>query len=193
MEVLIVLDMLKEIWEKWGEEKRKIAPKIKKLIDLAKKGENSVLYVCHVYRLSDKMYWKSHEKHILIGTPGAEIIDLLKPETEETIVRKRGISGFYGSDLEHTLRSMMASTLILTGTATNLSVLHTAVDAFQRHFQVIVVEDCTVGHPGNDEHEWALRHLRGYPFQIPVLTSDEVIERFYKVGKHAYKSAPARK
>lgn len=187
METLIVLDMLKEIWQKWGEEKRKIAPRIKHLIDSAKKTEKPVIHVCHIYRLSDKLYWKSHKKHVLVGTIGAEIIDLLKPETEENIVRKRGISGFYGSDLEHTLRGMEADTLILTGTATNLSVLHTAVDAFQRYFRVIVVEDCTVGYPGKEEHEWALRHLRGYPFDIPVLTSDEIIKRFYKAGEEGEK------
>lgn len=178
MEVLVVLDMLKEFWEHWGQETRKIVPKIKVLIDSAKAVDKPVIYVCDTHRPTDILYWRIAKEHCLIGTPGAGIIDALEPGTENLVVHKRNVSGFLGSDLEVTLRGMMADTLILVGSATNLSVLHTAVDAFQRYFRVVVVEDCTAG-TTKEEHEWALRHLRGSPFNIEVLDSEEVIKRYF--------------
>lgn len=177
-EVIVVIDMLKEFWERWTEETRRIVPKIILLINAAKKAERAVIYVCDTHRPTDMLYWKIAKKHALIGTSGAEIIDVLRPKTEELVVHKRNVSGFFGSDLEITLRGMMADTLILVGSATNLSVLHTAVDAFQRYFRVVVVEDCTAG-TTNEEHEWALRHLRGLPFNIEVLSSEEVMKRYF--------------
>ena len=184
MEAIVVLDMLKEFWEHWPEETRKIAPKIKTLIDAAKKAGRPVIYVCDTHRPTDMVYWKIAKKHALIGTTGAEVIDLLKPETEELVVHKRNVSGFFGSDLEITLRGMMVDTLILVGSATNVSILHTGVDAFQRYFKVIVVEDCTAG-TTEEEHKWALRHLQGHPFNIEILSSNEVIRRYLRIPSHS--------
>jgi nicotinamidase-related amidase len=184
MQVVVVLDMLKEFWEQRAFRARtqKIVPKMKMLIDAAKKTGNSVIYVCDTHRPTDMLYWKIAKKHALIGTRGAEVMDALKPETEELVVHKRNVSGFFGSDLEITLRGMMADTLILVGSATNLSVLHTAVDAFQRYFKVVVVEDCTSG-TTEEEHQWALRHLRGSPFKIEVLNSEEVVKRYFGISE----------
>lgn len=59
------------------------------------------------------------------------------------IITKRRYSGFFGTDLDLTLRELGVSTLIVVGEDTNICVLHTLADAYYLGYASIVAEDAT--------------------------------------------------
>lgn len=70
------------------------------------------------------------------------------PEIEvakgDLVVEKRRYSGFFGTDLDITLRELGVSTVIAVGADTNICVLHTLADAYFLNYDSIVVEDATM-------------------------------------------------
>lgn len=112
-------------------------------------------------------------EHCVEGTPGIEIIDDLEPRPDDPRIAKRRYSCFLGTDLDLLLRNLEADTLFVTGVDSNVCVLWTVGDAFQRDYHVRVVSDCVAG-TSPEEHEAALLimgHLVG-----GLVKSDEVIE-----------------
>lgn len=75
------------------------------------------------------------------GTPGAEIIDALRPGPGEPVVTHARLSAFHGTDLELVLRCRGVTTVLLTGVATNIAVESTARDAVSLGFRTILVSD----------------------------------------------------
>jgi ureidoacrylate peracid hydrolase len=89
------------------------------------------------------------DKLIIEGTWGFQIIDELKPEPSDFVVRKPRYSGFAGTNLESLLHGMDIQQLIFTGVATNVCVESTAREAYFREFWPILVEDA-MDHTGPD-------------------------------------------
>jgi nicotinamidase-related amidase len=77
----------------------------------------------------------------LEGDPSAEIIDALAPRDGEPVIRKRWYDAFAGSALDGALRARGATSLVVTGTMTDICVLATVVGAFNREYRVTVVDD----------------------------------------------------
>lgn len=76
------------------------------------------------------------------GEWGAEVLDELAPTRGDVTVSHRRISGFWGSDLHTVLQARGVQTVLLTGVATNLTVLNTAFDAVNAGYRTVVVTDC---------------------------------------------------
>lgn len=94
------------------------------------------------------------------GTPGPLILDeLVRHDSDIEIVKKR-YSIFYGTDLEPLLQHLETDLLILAGVNTHACIRTSAIDAYQRDFQVNIVRECVaskdVGH-----HEITLDYLDG--------------------------------
>lgn len=77
----------------------------------------------------------------LEGDPSAEVIDPLKPRDGEPVIRKRWYDAFAGSELDGALRARGITSLVVTGTMTDICVLATVVGAFNREYRVTVVDD----------------------------------------------------
>ena len=89
------------------------------------------------------------EKLIIEGTWGWEIIDELKPEPDDLVVKKARYSGFAGTTLENQLNGLDIRHILFTGVATNVCVESTAREAYFREFWPILVEDA-MDHTGPD-------------------------------------------
>ena len=76
------------------------------------------------------------------GEWGAEILDELSPQGDDVVVSHRRISGFWGSDLHTVLQARGVGHVLLTGVATNFTVLNTAFDASNAGLRTTVVSDC---------------------------------------------------
>ena len=113
--------------------------------------------------------------HNLEGSPGTEIIsDLLEPG-DYVINNKKRLDCFYGTDLEILLRTLDIKTVVLMGINTNTCVMNTAFSAFNRDFQVVVIEDCVASMYGEDLHVLGLENVKrclGY-----VLSTSEFKEK----------------
>ncbi|MNI81086.1 Isochorismatase family protein YecD [compost metagenome] len=73
---------------------------------------------------------------------------------------KTRYSAFSGTDLELKLRERGITELHLIGVCTDICVLHTAVDAYNKGFDLIIHEDAVASF-NQDGHLWALGHFRG--------------------------------
>ena len=153
------------------------------MLKAAKDFEVPVIFVCDMHRPTDELYYElsKYEPHCLIGKESGEVLDELKPEKPDLVVRKRNLSGFHASDLEITLRGMGVERIILAGASTDGCILFTAVDGYQRYFRVVVLKDCTSSARGSDWHEWPLR-LMETTMNIEILSSDEAIKKYLKRG-----------
>jgi ureidoacrylate peracid hydrolase len=77
------------------------------------------------------------------GTPGAEIIDDLKPRSDDHIVTKVRSSAFYQTKLDTLLRVKGVWILIVAGGSTNWGVEWLARDAKCRDLMTVALRDCT--------------------------------------------------
>lgn len=111
------------------------------------------------------------------GSRWAEVMPDLEPaETDFYVNTKRRYSAFYGTDLELLLKNMNIETVVLTGVLTEICVLCSAFEAFNRDYKVVVVRDCTAGR--DPEIETAVLE-RIVCLEIGwVKTSKEIIARF---------------
>lgn len=77
------------------------------------------------------------------GTWGVDIIDELKPQPGDIIVRKQKHDGFIGTNLDTLLRTSGIKYLVFIGTATNICVESTLRHAFPLGYFPILVSDAT--------------------------------------------------
>ena len=70
-----------------------------------------------------------------------DLISPIAPEEGCLCLLKVRHSAFYASSLDYLLRRLEARQLILTGQVTEQCILYTALDAYVRHFDVVVVPD----------------------------------------------------
>jgi nicotinamidase-related amidase len=103
--------------------------------------------------------WKHDFKATVEAARGSErgkqIVELIEPGPNDYHVLKPQHSGFFSTPLDVLLASLKASTLILTGVATDICILATAHDAYMRGFELIVPGDCTAA-TTNDQKSTAL-------------------------------------
>lgn len=103
--------------------------------------------------------------HNIRGTEGRSLYGGLKSvydHNRESIywMDKTRYSAFCGTDLELKLRERNITELHLIGVCTDICVLHTAVDAYNKGFEVTVHEDAVASF-NPDGHLWALGHFQG--------------------------------
>jgi nicotinamidase-related amidase len=99
-----------------------------------------------------------------IWTPGQEPIPELFDKVHDHIVHKRRYSGFFGSDLDVTLRELGVESLLLIGWSTALAVATTAIDAWQLGYPTTVVHDLTISHAWggysvDETQQWSLKFI----------------------------------
>jgi ureidoacrylate peracid hydrolase len=77
----------------------------------------------------------------LEGDPSARVVAELAPRADELVVRKHYYDAFNGTVLDGALRARGVTTLVVTGTMTDICVLATVIGGFNREYRVLVVED----------------------------------------------------
>ncbi|MFS7491986.1 cysteine hydrolase family protein [Carnobacterium maltaromaticum] len=104
--------------------------------------------------------------HNLIGTTGrllyGELASLYERKQREKNVYwidKRHYSAFSGTDLDIRLRERGITELYLSGVCTDICVLHTAVDAYNLGYSIVISEK-TVASFDEVGHKWALNHFK---------------------------------
>ena len=120
-------------------------------------------------------------RHNVQGTWGAELFDGVKEKWEsinkahpfETVYfRKMRFSAFVGTKLDIWLRSRGVTEVVLGGVCTNICVLHTAIDAYNRGYKVTVADDATVSDTDANK-QFAMDHMHGL-LGADVITVDEI-------------------
>ncbi|MCT1905005.1 cysteine hydrolase family protein [Oceanobacillus sojae] len=105
--------------------------------------------------------------HNIRGTSGRDLYGRLQ-ETYEINKNKENVyymdktrySAFAGTDLEIKLRERNIEEVHLVGVCTDICVLHTAVDAYNKGFRIVVYKDAVASF-NQAGHDWALGHFEG--------------------------------
>lgn len=161
---LLVIDMLNDFVLEGASLEvpaaRKMVPLLRDEIEKARKKHMPVIYLCDAHDEHDpefvRMGWPPHA---LSGTRGAEVIDALQPQPEDTIIQKKSYSAFFATPLHGLLQKCSIAHLLITGCVTNICVLYTVADAVQRGYRVTILQNCVAGINAQD-HACALRQMR---------------------------------
>ncbi len=106
---------------------------------------------------------KQFPPHNIRGTAGRDLYGSLQnvyEKRKEAIywMDKTRFSAFAGTDLELQLRSRAITEIHLVGVCTDICILHTAVDAYNRGFTIVIHEKGVASFDA-EGHAWALRHF----------------------------------
>jgi ureidoacrylate peracid hydrolase len=82
-------------------------------------------------------------------TWNSEIVDQLKPHSDDIVLYKTRFSGFYKTDLDARLRELGVRHLIITGCTTSICVESTVRDAMFRDYLCVLLADCMSEPIGN--------------------------------------------
>jgi nicotinamidase-related amidase len=160
---LLVIDMLNDFVQKGAPlevpQTRKILPALQRRVKEARRAGIPVIYVCDAHAPDDPefslMGWPPHA---VKGTEGAQVVAELAPQKEEKVIGKTSYSGFFGTELDDTLKRLGVKELVLTGCVTNICILYTAADAVMRGYRVHVPAD-TVASLDDKEGAFALDQM----------------------------------
>lgn len=124
----------------------------------------------------------------LMGSPETDIVPALAPRAKH--VFDKVAYGAFVPEFNQFIESQKIERVVICGIATDGCVLKTAVDAFERGIQPIVVADACASHAGNNVHEAGLLLISRFIGKQQVVSLDEVL----KLGFNAesYGSGPER-
>jgi len=159
---LVVIDMIHDFAHEGGAlycgaSMAMVIPVIQRELDRARAAGEPIVYLTDAH-LPDDAEFRMFPPHAIVGTMGAEIIPELAPSEADTVIPKRRYSGFFGTDLDITLREKGVDTLRLVGDCTNICVLYTAADARNLGYSVEVVKDGVTSFD-EEAHRNALKEL----------------------------------
>jgi len=154
----------------------KIAPSLARLKTKAREAGVPTIYVNDNFG-----QWRSDMSKLLRyclrpEAAGRVFVEQLRPDDEDYFVLKPMHSAFYQTPLDLLLRELGASSVILSGLATNSCILCTAHDANMRNLNIIVPQDCCTARTAR-EHKQALEHIGAMADAKVVLSSSLRLEK----------------
>ena len=151
-----------------GEPGQKIEGRIVELTKEFIANGDYVVFAIDVHDREDEFHpeTKLFPPHNLRGTTGRDLFGSLKEVYEMNsqlehvaFMDKSRYSAFAGTDLEMKLRERGIKEVHLVGVCTDICVLHTAVDAYNKGFKIVVYKDAVASF-NQAGHEWALGHFK---------------------------------
>jgi nicotinamidase-related amidase len=140
---LLVIDMLNayehEDADKLAESATGAVPKIAGLIERTHEQDVQLIYVNDNYGDWNSSAEELAERALAGRRP--ELVKPLLPPDDSSFVIKARHSVFYATPLEYLLETQSIGRLVLTGQATEQCILYSALDAYVRHFEVVVPRD----------------------------------------------------
>lgn len=128
-------------------------------------NDDFIVFPVDLHEAGDEFH-PEHElfpPHNIRGTRGRNLygnLASLYEQNKEKIVwmDKTRYSAFAGTNLEILLRERNIERVHIVGVCTDICVLHTAVDAYNKGFQITVHKDAVASFDP-EGHNWALRHF----------------------------------
>jgi nicotinamidase-related amidase len=140
---VLVIDMLNtydhEDSDKLAASASQTVPAAARLLERARREDTLLVYVNDNYGDWNTSADELAERALSGRHP--ELIEPLLPIAKSPFVIKARHSAFYATLLDYLLEREGVGRLVMTGQATEQCILYTALDAYVRHFQVIVPSD----------------------------------------------------
>lgn len=142
---LVIVDMINDYMnpegELYGEILHDIVPNVETLAESFRDADLPVVFANTSTVTDDQPMVEKWGRHAIRGTWGERVIDSLMPQESDYIVRKPMYDAFHDTELDHLLRSLDTTEVVLTGVDSHVCVLQTGIGAFNRGYDVTVVED----------------------------------------------------
>ncbi|MFG3043322.1 cysteine hydrolase family protein [Streptomyces sp. NPDC048241] len=173
---LLVMDVQRAITERVPDPD--YTPRLARAVAAARAAGVPVVYVVVGFRpgrpeaRSSRMFGALPEGAFTYGDPGAAIHPDVAPRPGESVVTKKRVSAFTGSDLDLVLRGGGIDHLVLTGLATSGVVLSTLRQAADLDYRLTVLAD-GCGDADPEVHRVLTRKV--FPRQAEVTTVDDWI------------------
>lgn len=135
-----------------------MGPKLARLKERARQARIPTIYVNDNFGQWRSEMYKLLKYCLRPEAPGRSFVEQLRPDEQDYFVLKPMHSAFYQTPLDLLLRHLGASSLILSGLATNSCILCTAHDANMRDFKIVVPPDCCAARTAR-EHQQAIQHI----------------------------------
>ncbi|WP_067726359.1 cysteine hydrolase family protein [Oceanobacillus damuensis] len=141
-----------------------------KVVELTKEFESAgdyVVFAIDAHEEGDQLHPESKlfPPHNIVGTSGrdlygklADVYENIKQQENVYYFDKTRYSAFAGTDLEIRLRERSIDEVHIIGVCTDICVLHTAVDAYNKGFQIVIHKDAVASF-NQAGHDWALGHF----------------------------------
>lgn len=162
---LILIDMVNDFLRTFEPTAReRLLRSTNELIGIMRSCRRPVIWVRQQFRadLSDA-FLEMRRKGISVtieGTPGCEIAAELEVDrAADTVLVKKRYSAFHGTTLDELLAAFAPDGLIIAGINTHACIRMTAIDAYQRDWEVVVAADCVDSYD-RPHHEISLRYMK---------------------------------
>ena len=150
-----------------GKPGQQIEESITKLTNTFIEENDFVVFAIDAHQQNDRYHpeTKLFPSHNIIGSEGRQLFGSLNTAYQRNKYKenvywmdKTRYSAFAGTDLELKLRERGITEVHLVGVCTDICILHTAMDAYNKGFKIVVYQDAVASfnHAG---HEWALQHF----------------------------------
>lgn len=150
-----------------GEPGQLIENKIVSITEEFIQAGDYVVFAIDKHEAGDKLHPETalFPPHNIAGTSGRDLYGKLAAVYEQNKDKdnvyyydKTRYSAFAGTDLEIKLRERGIDEVHIVGVCTDICVLHTAVDAYNKGFEIIIHKDAVASF-NEAGHEWALSHF----------------------------------
>jgi nicotinamidase-related amidase len=165
--VLIVVDMLNDFFERspvLAANRSRLVASTNHLVRAFRRNGLPVFWVRQEFAadLSDAfLEMRANNVSITIaGTAGCELLPELDRLPEDFVIVKKRYSAFFGTNLDARLSEIGPGFLVIAGVNTHACVRMTAIDAYQRDYDVIVAAECIASND-IEHHDVTVRYLDG--------------------------------
>ncbi len=155
-----------------------IVPKTAELLQGARRANVPVIFCNDAHLKGIDREFEVWGEHAIAGTKGAEVIPELGLCKKDYVVPKRRYSGFFHTDLDLLLRELGVDTVVLTGLHAHMCVRHTAADAFQLGYHIVVATDATDSFTEED-YLYGIKYLHDV-YGAKLSTVDDLLKEWEK-------------
>jgi len=156
--------MVNDFLEKWAPApKQRLVRSINDLVGIMRQYGHPIIWVRQEFEPNlDDAFREMKTKGIRItikGTVGCQIDPNLAVALSDPVVIKKRYSAFYETDLDQLLRRLRPDALILAGINTHACVRVTAIDGYQRDWEIVVAEECVDSYD-REHHDISMKYMK---------------------------------
>jgi nicotinamidase-related amidase len=163
--VVIVVDMLNDFFERspvLAAHRERLVTSTNRLVRGFRAAHLPVVWIRQEFApdLHDA-FAEMRSKSIAVtiaGSSGCELLPELDRHPTDSVIVKKRYSAFFGTNLDERLSESKPATVVIAGVNTHACVRMTAIDAYQRDYEVIVAADCIASNDP-EHHDVTVRYL----------------------------------
>ncbi len=181
---LVVIDLLSDFFDSeiWPDSiipqsRQSLVKTTNELVSCCRSKQIPVIWFKQAFKpdLSDAFphMRRSGKKYTIVGTDGCEILPELDVKPEDHILFKSRFSAFFRTGLDELLEKHAINHLILAGITTAWCIRTTAVDAYQRDFNILIAKEGIAAFNERD-HRDSVHAMDGYI--ATLLSNNEILK-----------------